>query len=408
MSIGKTGPFFVAMALGASIVSAGAQEADPGAGYEPLGIRAGSFVVLPSLTTSAVYSDNIFRTESNTEDDLILTVQPQVLVESAWSRHALNLHAGVQSRFYDSNSSEDHTNWRVGADGRLDITRDTNVVGEVEYAELHEERGEPLALATAAEPTPFSALSGSIELNQRFNRMTGTLGASYSQLDFDTVPATVGPPINNDGRDREEYEQRLRLGYDVSPDMNVFVEGRLNQIRYDLQPPAVADSRDSEGYAVQGGVTFAITRLVSGEVAVGYLEQEYDSPAFRNVSGLAYNADISWSMTPLTTVTFGAGSSVDESTSVGVGGRLSQYARVGVDHELMRNVQLSGALRFQNDDYEGTTQNEDYLDAGVGVRYLMNRNVSLRLGYDYGTRESNVAGRDYTENRVGLSLTLQR
>ncbi|MBX3489222.1 outer membrane beta-barrel protein [Parvibaculum sp.] len=389
-------------------MSASAQDASPAAGYEPLGVRAGSFIVLPSLTTSATYSDNIYRTQNNKEDDLILTVQPQVLVESTWSRHALNLHAGVQSRFYDSNSSEDHTNWRIGADGRLDITRDTNVVAEIEYAESHEERGQPLALALAAEPTPFSMLSGKVELNQRFNRMTGTLGASYLDIDFDNVPAFGGGIINSDDRDREIFGQRLRLGYDVSPDMNVFVEGRLNQVRYDLQPPAVPNSRDSEGYAVQGGVTFAITRLVSGEVAVGYLEQEYDSPAFPDVSGLAYNADISWSMTPLTTVTFGAGSSVDESTSVGVGGRLSQYARVGIDHELMRNVQLGGALRFQNDDFEGSPQNEDYFDAGIGVRYLMNRNVSLRLGYDYGARDSNVAGRDYTENRVGLSLTLQR
>ena len=117
MSMRKTGPVFVAMVLGASIVSAGAQETGPGAGYEPLGVRAGSFIVLPSLTTSATYSDNIYRTQNNTEDDLILTVQPQVLAESTWSRHALNLHAGMQSRFYDSNSSEDHTNWRIGADG---------------------------------------------------------------------------------------------------------------------------------------------------------------------------------------------------------------------------------------------------------------------------------------------------
>ena len=208
--------------------------------------------------------------------------------------------------------------------------------------------------------------------------MTGTWGR-LTRISTSDIPAFGGGIINSDDRDREIFGQRLRLGYDVSPDMNVFVEGRLNQVRYDLQPPAVPNSRDSDGFAVQGGVTFAITRLVSGEVAVGYLEQEYDSPAFPDVSGLAYNADISWSMTPLTTVTFGAGSSVDESTSVGVGGRLSQYARVGIDHELMRNVQIGGAVRFQNDDFEGSPQNEDYFDAGIGVRYLMNRNVSLRL-----------------------------
>lgn len=408
MPMGKYLPLLTALAFGASIAAANAQDGGTEAAYAPTGVRAGSFVILPSTELTATYSDNIYRTDTNTVDDFIFTIEPQVEVQSTWSRHALNLYAGLQHNFYEDNSAEDNTNWVVGTDGRLDITSDTNIVGELSYRESHEERGTPSAVAGAAEPTPYSTLAAAITLNQRFNRMTAAVGASYADLDFDSVDAIGGGTINNNDRDREVLGQSLRLGYDVSPDTNIFVEGRLNQRRYDLQPPAAAFNRDSDGYAVEGGISFAPTRLLRGEIGVGYQEQDYDSALFENVSGLAYHADVTWLATPLTTVRFGAGAEVGESTLATSGGYLSQYGEVGIEHELLRNVILTGDFRFENADYEGNAKNEDYIDAGAGVRYLVNRYASVRLGYDYSERSSSLAGQDFTENRVGVSLILQR
>ncbi|MEQ8378787.1 outer membrane beta-barrel protein [Parvibaculum sp.] len=408
MSMGKYLPLLAALALGTSVAAANAQEGGPGAAYEPSGLRAGSFVILPSTELSATYSDNIFRTDTNTVDDFIFTIEPQVEVQSNWGRHALNLYAGLQHNFYDDNSDEDNTNWVVGTDGRLDITGNTNIEGELSYRRAHEERGTPAALALAAEPTPYDALEAAVTLNQRFNRMTASVGASYADLDFDSVDAIGGGTINNDDRDREEFGQMLRLGYEVSPDTSVFVEGRLNQRRYDLQPPASAVNRDSDGYAVEAGLSFPATRLIRGEIGIGYQEQTYDSAAFDDVSGLAYHADVTWLATPLTTVRFGAGAEVGESTVGGSGGYLAQYGEVGVDHELLRNVILDGSFRFENADYEDVSRNDDYIDAGVGVSYLVNRYAKVRVGYDYAERSSDAVGLDYEENRVGISLILQR
>jgi outer membrane autotransporter protein len=126
------------------------------------------------------------------------------------------------------------------------------------------------------------------------------------------------------------------------------------------------------------------------------------------VSGLAYHADVTWLATPLTTVRFGAGAEVGESTVGGSGGYLAQYGEVGVDHELLRNVILDGSFRFENADYEDVSRNDDYIDAGVGVSYLVNRYAKVRVGYDYAERSSDAVGLDYEENRVGISLILQR
>jgi len=67
-------------------------------------------------------------------------------------------------------------------------------------------------------------------------------------------------------------------------------------------------------------------------------------------------------------------------------------------------VILGGKVSFANQDYEGVARDDDVVRAGLGVDYLLNRNLSLRLGYDYTDRDSSVAGLDYSRNEVGLTL----
>ena len=53
--------------------------------YEPLGIRAGAFLVFPSIDTGLTYDDNVFATKNDTDDDFIFTLRPEITAESQWS-----------------------------------------------------------------------------------------------------------------------------------------------------------------------------------------------------------------------------------------------------------------------------------------------------------------------------------
>ena len=81
-----------ALTLGAPAVAQG-QEVGP---YDPLGIRAGGFLIYPSLSVSEVYDDNVFAVDNNKDDDLITLIQPGVRAVSNFSRHRLGLTAGSE------------------------------------------------------------------------------------------------------------------------------------------------------------------------------------------------------------------------------------------------------------------------------------------------------------------------
>ena len=48
-----------------------------------------------------------------------------------------------------------------------------------------------------------------------------------------------------------------------------------------------------------GGVAFEITRLITGEIGVGYFQQDYVDPIYTDPDGFDYHAALIWNPTPL-------------------------------------------------------------------------------------------------------------
>src|SRR5690625_5303426 len=51
---------------------------------DPIGVRAGAFMIYPKARLSGLYDDNIYATRNNREDDFITTVNPGVRAEYNW------------------------------------------------------------------------------------------------------------------------------------------------------------------------------------------------------------------------------------------------------------------------------------------------------------------------------------
>jgi hypothetical protein len=107
------------------------------------GIRAGAFTIEPKLTVGTAYSDNIFATKRDKESEWITTVNPEVDVQSGWSRHSLKLNTGLKAGFHASESGEDYVDANIRVDGRLDVRRESFMRAWVGFERLHEERGSP-------------------------------------------------------------------------------------------------------------------------------------------------------------------------------------------------------------------------------------------------------------------------
>ena len=71
---------------------------------------------------------------------------------------------------------------------------------------------------------------------------------------------------------------------------------------------------------------------------------------------------------------------------------LRTYARLGVDHELRRDIILSGALLLDRREYKTPVQHADDGIVQVGAQWFLNRAVSVGLNYQYTNRFSRTVG----------------
>lgn len=423
--------------------------------FDARGVQLGSFKLYPSIGLGVGYHDNVFNSNgaiNAAREDFLFEVTPKLQLNSDWGRHALNLHAQSRSYFYQDFSDEDRTDWKVSGDARLDIFGGTNFVLDANYGESTEPRGsDPVAAGDFFDQTEYSEWGVGGTLNHSGGRFSGSLGVRYNDKNFDdvakfqsnadpttsqcpdgtTAPAArpIGTIIcNNDDRDVAVLSAFAKLGYEVSPGYSVFLRGKYNDRDFTAKNPwffpanggvnnlEVDDTnvnRDSQGWGVDLGVDFQLTRLITGSAFIGYTEQDYDNHprvaalTLADTDAVSFGVDFEWYASMLTTVTFGAGRTIEDTTDVltNASGYISDRYRLRVDHELMRNVLVYGKVGFGQDDYQQSVRQDDIFTAGLGATFFINNNLDLTASYDYLSRDSNLGAFEYDNNIFRLTLT---
>ena len=384
--------------------------------FDAVGIRAGSFLILPKATTTLDVSDNIFAAHTNAVSDTVILFQPEVTMRSDWSRNMLELFGRAAFNAYGSNSSQNATETEVRVAGRYDIVDGSNLNAGLGYAYMAEPRYLATALAqngtlsTSSGPEHYTLLSGHAGAVQSLNRVRLTENVQVVDYRFEGNALTYGVYGGEKTRDRTEWTEAGRAELAISPDTSVFVQGALNQRSYRLGPPVAVLNRDSNGYDVTAGAKLDLTHLIRGEFRIGYLNQDYDSAAFKSVSGLSLSGRFDYFVTPLTTVTVTADRSVGDAADPRSSGYITTNGGVEVDHELRRNIILTGRAFVAHDDYRGIDRTDDRWTARVGGTWLVNRMVGVGLFFDHidvGSKGT-AAIPDYAVNQILLSLVIQR
>jgi hypothetical protein len=383
----------------------------PHPGYEALGLREGAFMVWPKLNTTVEYNNNIFATTAQQQSDTVWHVSPEVDVTSNWSRHALDLYARSTINRYSSFSSENTNDFGVGAQGRLDVLRSAQINGGADWARLTEPRTSAASLGQA-KPVQYELSSAFVSGAREFNRLR--LSGRLDVRNF----IYLNESGNRQQHDRDRVMDVVtgRADYAVSPDTAFFVQVAGNEHNYRLSatPSVLAtypgfQSRDSKGVEVLGGVNFELSATARGEIGVGYVKQTFSNSHFNAISGFGSRAQVEWFPTQLTTVTVTGSRTIEDAGIIGASGYLSTNLGVQVDHELLRNVIVSGQAGYGNDDYKGLSRNDKRYTAGVSATYLLNRSLGVTVGYNHFKQNSSgTAGSgDFSVDKVGATLTLQ-
>ncbi len=375
------------------------------------GHRVGAFTGQPSVTTSVSWQDNVFAQADQERADVIYAIDARYTLQPAWSRHHLGGFLQARAQQYADFDTESRTDFGAGADGRLDVTSRTSVGANVAGYRATEPRTSSSSPANAAEPINFDRLVVGADLSHAFNRMSLTGAVGYEDYAYSAGTQLDGSPLPQNYRDRDLYTVSGRVAVEVTPTTAVFLQAAANTHDYRLDPSMTDINRNSDGRQVLFGAQFDITNLIQGDFGLGYFTQEFDDPSLASVDGLAANGSINWSVTGLTTLTFGAERRFNDTALTGASGLVGTLAYAQVQHDLLRSLALRGRLDVAADEFEGDVDRKDErFGVGVGASFAVNQSVSIDFDASQTRQESSgqagtaVTGGDYDIQRASLAL----
>ncbi len=387
--------------------------------FGAVGDYAGSFLIKSAVELSGGYDTNPARTFVP-KGSPFYVVAPEFLAVSDWARHAVVADLRGSFTGYGNNFPPpadgtispapvnlDRPDFTGHIDGRLDVSRDTHVLGQVRLRLSTDNPGSPNIQAGLARYPVYTTLGSTIGVDQGFNRLQLSAGGTVDRTVYTDSKLTDGTSTTNDDRNFNQFGGVGRVSYDLLPGVKPFAEIEGDSRVHDVKLDRSGFARNSSGGFVKAGTSFEFTRLLTGEIAVGYAARDYVDPRLDRLAGLLTSASLTWTATPLTTAKFYSTTSIDETTVPGVSGVLTHVYTVEADHDFRRWLTGIGKFTWGSLDYQGDGRRDKTYSVSGDLIYKMNRTLWVKGTLRRDWLDSNIPGNSTASTVAMVGVRLQ-
>ena len=423
---------------------------------------------LPRISLTEEYTDNLYLSEDNEEDEFITIISLGFTTELLWQHSGIEISYDPAYAIYNELSEND--TWRHTAllYGWADLTRNSRLEFRDAFVRTEDPFGEEEInylrsddLAIGADPTlrtsrePYIRNTASLRFTNRFGendsfyleyastnlenedktledntqripsagltywftpRWGSEIIVSYTEAEYYREDEFyTGPDAGDPSYDFEQWEGSIRLIKQFSRQF----EGHLGYSHIYFDSEETVTEEDYQIYNPFIGFDYSVAEDKTIAVDVGYFYQDYkeETDARDDDSGITADAVFE--------KTFRRGS-VSLTGSAGYFGAylgaedlgLSIYYEAGMeaDYNLTRRVTGDVFGSYRQDKYEelDPVRRDKATRGGVGLTYTYERwlssniNFIIRAEYSYRNFDSNIDELDYVENRGLLTITLTR
>jgi len=426
---------------------------------------------LPRISLTEEYTDNLYLTEENEEDEFITVISIGFTTELLWQNSGIELSYDPARVLYHEFSEND--TWRHTAllYGWTNLTR--NNLLEVRNAfvrtedpfdeeEINNLRSDDPAIG--ADPTlrtsrePYIRNTASLRFTNRFGendsiyleyaygilenedktledntrhipsagltywftpRWGSEIIVSYTKAEYDREDEFfTSPDAGDPSDDFNQWEGSIRLIKQFSRQF----EGHLGYSHIYFDSEETVTEEDYQIYNPFIGFDYSIAEDKTIAVDVGYFYQDYKEETDERDDDSGITADAIFEKTfrrGSVSLTGSAGYFGAYFGAEDLGMSMFYEADINADYNLTRRVtgDVFGSYRQDKYEDEAPVRKDKTTTSGVGLTYGYERwlssniNFSIRVEYSYRNFDSNIETddvNDYVENRGLLSITLTR
>lgn len=364
------------------------------------GVEWGRFRLLPELTVSENYSDNLYLANENETEDYFTAITPELSLDVAVapkSYFSLKYRGDFLSYLDADNFREDHHYSSLSFNS--ETAKGSHLIAGVS------------SQVTAVQPfsqqeqsKDYTLQSAYLDLLAKLGKVTD-IGTQYSRQDreFDEQE------FFDDDYSRDTWD--LEAVYTRSS-----IWPLLMQYRYVRQDNNDLDEIDSDfqTHTVFLGGRWRADKKFSGVFRVGYKWAEFDQSGADDYNGYAADTNITYAYSEFTQFTHTAQSTIGSPTrSARESGEYYVNNSVGliITHRRWQRITTRLNFLYRNRNYKEIQSSEsiredDYYRAGLSIGYTMRSWITFSLDYRYQENTSDIEDEDYSENLIKFSIAL--
>lgn len=365
----------------------------------PSRLKIGDFALSSQASLGLVYDDNVEADDDERDEDIFLTFSPAVRAQSVYARHSLGFGASATTGTALKDSTDDFFDWQVGADGRIDISRNSKLTASVGYTRDVED-DEDIQSEDDDGDTPIHSIAAGVGYDVNGERIGYGVDGSVSRLDIE------GDDFQD--RDRTTYGLGGAVRFKWSDKLTLSGGPRYSHSTFDDNVAEDGDSRDADAYSFQVGAGYRASRTISTRASLGYSILTFEDPDRENDDTATGSAGVSWAPGNGTTLSLQVSRSLDISVEDGEDSRVTTTGSAELAHRLRlgRRSALSSSLALsvtRSSDFDRTDRN---LVTGLTYGYRLTEHAFFTSSYRFSRRFSDEDNAEFYRNLISIGLTV--
>jgi len=375
--------------------------------YDAVGVRWGSFILKPTLETGLTATSNADSSANGSEAVLSETTL-RLNAASDWASNSAEINAFGTFRKTLSGEEVDDVEGGVDALLELELGNEYRARGTFEYSITPESAASPVVIPDTVEEPYAQTVGGTLGLEKDVGKARFAVTGGISHDAYGDADLEGGGVLSQKDRDATLYTLELRTGYEISPSLTPFIEAEFGRNQYDQEVDSAGYRRSGDQYAFRGGLAFNRGEKLSGEVAAGWIREDFDDDRLEPLSAPSVAADVLWSPLRGTNVRLGGSTTLEGTTTPGESGSILYSTSLGIERQMRSNLTGNALFGAAWRDYVGDDGHETILNAEASLTWWLNRYAGITGRVRHETVSSNLPDRDSETNSIFLGLKVQR
>jgi hypothetical protein len=369
--------------------------------FEPVGLFVGNLRLTPYVEQNIGYASNPFGVASGARGSAFSQTEVGVGLQSNWSRNELTGSAKVGYNDYVQTPSASAPYGAGVVDYRYDASRDLSFDTEGRFNVANETNAQLGLNGSAAESlTMVSSYGATLGGIDKFGDLSLGLHGTVDRLQYS------GGSLATD--DYNDYGLKLRTGYRLSEAVQPFAEIGGDARAYDDHFDASGYDRASNGLYGKAGLALSFSQMLSGEASFGYGARDYRDSRLSSAGAPLFDASLIWSVTPLTTVTLKAATTLQDAVVAAASADINRSYTINLDHSFTERFKFGLSAGVGTDNYVGINESDRNYTLGATAEYHLSREVVLKASATHQQFVSNTPGSSFAADVVMFGVRLQR